>query len=101
MKTPGEKRRRRMYNRAKSQGWLAQHAAAQKGRCALCGEPFGDEPDRLPSLDHVIPLSVGGFNTIGNTQAAHVGCNNIKGNLRQMPKPATVASLRALQAHFA
>lgn len=37
-------------------------------------------PDRLSaSMDHVIPLSLGGGHTYENIQAAHLGCNMAKG----------------------
>lgn len=32
------------------------------------------------SVDHVIPLSRGGKTKLGNLRAAHIQCNNIKGN---------------------
>lgn len=32
------------------------------------------------SLDHVVPLSLGGAHTPENTQASHLICNGRKGN---------------------
>lgn len=53
-------------------------------RCQLCGKPVKRDakaPDPLsPSIDHVIPMSVGGPHTYANTQCAHFLCNSLKGN---------------------
>jgi 5-methylcytosine-specific restriction endonuclease McrA len=55
--------------------------------CALCGGdiimglpsgPKGD--DRGPSIDHIIPKSLGGSDDLENLQMAHWGCNRKKGN---------------------
>jgi 5-methylcytosine-specific restriction endonuclease McrA len=32
------------------------------------------------SIDHIVPLSLGGHNTKANVQLAHLGCNISKGN---------------------
>ena len=52
--------------------------------CQLCEEeidPALQWPDpRAASIDHIVPLSLGGDDTPGNTQAAHMGCNSRKGN---------------------
>lgn len=42
--------------------------------CWICGQPMGD--DR--TLDHVIPLSKGGDNTLDNLRMAHMRCNQRK-----------------------
>ena len=44
--------------------------------CVLCGKPMR-ENDK--TLDHKIPLSKGGTNSIGNLQLAHSRCNKQKG----------------------
>lgn len=52
--------------------------------CGLCREPIPrDAPRRDPmsaSLDHIVPLSLGGLHSPENTQAAHLICNGRKGN---------------------
>jgi 5-methylcytosine-specific restriction endonuclease McrA len=50
--------------------------------CQLCGEPTEPEGPygRRPSIDHIIPLSLGGPHTYENTQTAHRSCNSGKGN---------------------
>jgi 5-methylcytosine-specific restriction endonuclease McrA len=52
----------------------------------LCGLCRGDVdmdlsyPDPMsPSVDHVIPLSTGGNDTVANVQLAHLRCNLSKG----------------------
>lgn len=51
--------------------------------CALCGMPF-DKTLKYPhpmsiSIDHIIPVTLGGKSTIDNLQATHLICNKSKG----------------------
>lgn len=48
-----------------------------KGRCALCGASIKDTPI---DIDHIIPRSKGGDNSLGNLQALCFRCNRAKGN---------------------
>lgn len=52
-------------------------------RCRICDEPIDMElkhPDRWsPTLDHRVPLCMGGADSPGNVQAAHLICNQRKG----------------------
>ena len=48
-----------------------------KGHCWLCGR--ADKLEDM-SLDHYIPKSKGGKNTVENLRASHVECNNQRGN---------------------
>lgn len=52
--------------------------------CHLCGGLIDRDArprsSKAPSLDHVIPLSLGGEHSRANTKAAHFGCNARKGN---------------------
>lgn len=52
---------------------------AQDGFCAICGYEL---PTRLRdcSIDHVIPLALGGKDAIGNLVVAHGDCNGDKSN---------------------
>jgi hypothetical protein len=50
----------------------------QACRCALTGRPL--TPD-LASLDHIIPVGVGGEHCIDNTQILHRDVNRAKGSL--------------------
>lgn len=52
-------------------------------RCGLCSENIDmaikwPHP-KSPTIDHIIPLSLGGPHTAANVQAAHLGCNCSKG----------------------
>jgi 5-methylcytosine-specific restriction endonuclease McrA len=50
--------------------------------CLLCGGPIPPEarwPDpRFGTIDHRVPLSLGGRHVWGNVQAAHLRCNMSK-----------------------
>lgn len=52
--------------------------------CALCGSQVDMKlrfPDSLSaSVDHVLPLSKGGDDTLSNVSLAHLGCNSSKSN---------------------
>lgn len=47
------------------------------GYCAICG---GKLYKQNMSVDHIVPLSRGGTNTLTNLRATHEGCNYLKGN---------------------
>lgn len=51
--------------------------------CKLCGKPVMEELEhpnpRSASLDHIIPMLMGGTHTKDNVQCAHLGCNMSKG----------------------
>ncbi|WP_369167789.1 HNH endonuclease [Streptomyces sp. R28] len=79
--------RRRALKKATSSGdpvLLTEIAARDKWRCHLCGidiDPNCPWPDSMsPSLDHVVPLSLGGAHAPENVRLAHLGCNSAKGN---------------------
>lgn len=52
--------------------------------CGICSDPVDRNtvwPDPMsPSLDHVLPLSLGGHHTMENVTLAHLSCNVRKGN---------------------
>lgn len=43
----------------------------QRGKCACCGLPLGDNYH----LDHIMPIALGGSNSDENTQLLRAGCN--------------------------
>jgi 5-methylcytosine-specific restriction endonuclease McrA len=52
--------------------------------CALCGVPtpsslVGSSEGRAPTLDHIMPLSLGGEHSYRNTQCLCRRCNTAKG----------------------
>lgn len=53
------------------------------GECGLCGEPLDRDaryPDPVsPSLDHIIPIVLGGSHEQSNLQWTHLLCNKKKG----------------------
>lgn len=46
--------------------------------CAYCGKPFSGLSDK--SIEHIVPLSKGGDNTISNICIVHRSCNSKKGD---------------------
>ncbi len=47
----------------------------QKGKCACCKQPLGDDYH----LDHILPLALGGLNSDDNAQLLTARCNTQKG----------------------
>lgn len=74
-----ERRRIHEHNRRAKElsgGKLSHDIAAkliklQRGKCACCGEPLGDDYHR----DHIMPLALGGTNTDDNIQLLRATCN--------------------------
>lgn len=76
-------RRERLLAKAKREPYKRTEIFARDGWiCQLCGEPVDPTvkaPDRRSaSIDHVVPLSLGGDDTPANVQLAHFGCNSAK-----------------------
>ena len=55
---------------------LQKVVVEQRGYCAFCGNPLGDES---PEIDHWHPLARGGNNTADNARLLHKRCNRTKG----------------------
>lgn len=79
--------RRRAQKKQTSSGdpvLLAEIAERDEWRCHLCRVDVDSSllwPNPLsPSLDHVVPLSLGGPHTPENVRLAHLSCNSAKGN---------------------
>jgi hypothetical protein len=57
---------------------------ARYGRkCWICSKPIPPSADDLASsftLDHVVPLSLGGWHDLPNVRPAHHRCNSLRGN---------------------
>jgi HNH endonuclease len=55
--------------------------------CGLCHEPVDREAPwpawESPSLDHIVPLAVGGPHVSANVQCTHLGCNLLKNDGRK------------------
>lgn len=66
-------------------GMNPREVAARDGtECKICGDPVdmnaGKSDLFRPSVDHVIPRSVGGTDDPSNLQLAHLWCNQVKNN---------------------
>lgn len=72
----------------------------QNGCCGICTEPIDravKHPDPMsPSIDHVVPLSLGGPHKQTNLQWAHLACNIRKG--ARVPSSQGVDSLVRINA---
>ena len=102
----GDKQQRRRCNIATSRTgtgkWKRVRAQALKQaidnnvtHCASCGVGLDYEYSRRPNsaeVDHVIPYSKGGTDTLGNTTVICRWCNQRKGNGRNLtvPQPKTI-----------
>jgi 5-methylcytosine-specific restriction endonuclease McrA len=67
--------------------------------CHWCGRPMDfdtREQPLSPSVEHLIPKSVGGTNKQGNLRLAHLHCNQARGEI----KP-TLLALKLSRALFA
>lgn len=53
-------------------------------KCHLCGKKISQSvkyPHRMSlSMDHIVPLSMGGLHSLSNVKAAHLVCNQSKGD---------------------
>lgn len=54
-----------------SRGIVKKLMELQKGKCACCGKPLGDDYH----LDHIIPIALGGKNIDNNVQLLRAKCN--------------------------
>ena len=76
-----------------------------KWTCQLCKlpvKPFADcgKRDPLsPSVDHIVPVTLGGPHIYANVQLAHLECNRAKGN--RMDKRLAEAMLNAFAEQYA
>jgi 5-methylcytosine-specific restriction endonuclease McrA len=74
----------RSWGGRRSQTLRAKALARYGWVCWLCGEPITEGwPDRHPlsaSVDHVLPRSLGGSDSIQNLRPVHFGCNASRGN---------------------
>lgn len=56
------------------EGKLARLFKDQKGKCRYCGLTFKDGD--IWEIDHIVPKSQGGLNTLGNCQVLHRHCHD-------------------------
>jgi HNH endonuclease len=61
----------------------------QNGKCGLCGKPLGDEWH----LDHIVPLSKGGWHVTVNVHLTHPHCNLSKLDSLDWSARSTIATI--------
>jgi len=82
----GKRKRRKRLKEIKSDTYTPyQIAMRDKKKCKLCGTktPWslrGTINDNAPEIDHIVPLSKGGFDTLDNVQLLCRKCNREKSN---------------------
>lgn len=65
-------------NKSLTRRWQKGHLIKKYGAvCYICGEPFEKMKDI--TLDHHVPVSKGGDNSLTNLRLAHSNCNQLKG----------------------
>lgn len=81
-----ERRReaRKRSGRASGDHFTIRDVAVRDGwRCHLCGKQVPDEPwsghPLNATVDHLLPLSAGGTDTLPNVKLAHFKCNTLRG----------------------
>ena len=85
---PEKKKARKHKRRALEQGVMHQPYKVgdivdrDRGVCCLCGKRVA-KADR--SIDHILPLSMGGADAPHNVQLAHQRCNKAKSNSARFP----------------
>jgi hypothetical protein len=81
--------------------WRASLDGAQRGRCYLCGRPFGKKNPETncakSTFEHVIPRALGGRN-VGNRLLAGIRCNEAKAD--RWPHPCELIALAAVNARL-
>lgn len=76
------RRARKRSNGPSERYTLAQVLDRDGWTCQLCLEPIDPQPADLRSkgsVDHIVPLALGGHDVLSNIRAAHVGCNSAAG----------------------
>lgn len=63
----------RFHNRS-----AKQHLLRQTNLCGICGQPITSMKDA--SIDHIVPVSKGGSDSLKNMRLAHVRCNRLRGD---------------------
>lgn len=77
----GRRRRARLAG-VESEPFGLEDVIARDGwRCGICGGKVDPKAKgaRGKSLDHIVPVSLGGPHTLANAQLAHMNCNSQKG----------------------
>lgn len=77
-----EKQKKRIAISYQQRKDLIRAAISSSSPCKLCGQSLGHYHEHL-HIDHVIPVSKGGTNSLDNLQVVHKTCNLMKYNKMQ------------------
>ena len=61
----------------------AKVKARANGFCQICGKEMSE---RQTSIDHIVPLCLGGTDAYSNLRAVHKRCNTDKNKFEDQPK---------------
>jgi 5-methylcytosine-specific restriction endonuclease McrA len=80
----GRRRRKARQRGVTSEAYTLAYIAERDGfRCKLCNKPVAMKQvvphPKAPTIDHILPLALGGEDTKANVQLAHFICNSTKG----------------------
>ena len=73
-----------IYKQEDKRNVISKLKDEQGYRCAYCKNKFNK--NNRATIDHVVPISKGGSNHLGNLVAACAGCNRKKGSMIIEPK---------------
>jgi 5-methylcytosine-specific restriction endonuclease McrA len=69
--------------------------AALYPKCWICRLPFADHPHLQRTIDHFLPRSKGGDDSLDNLRYAHCFCNRCRGNMVGTPTNGFRANCRS------
>ena len=87
---PGHSRRRAKHYGVPYERYRREDVFERDGWvCQICGDPVDgslEHPDPMSAtVDHIVPLALGGADVFANVQLAHFHCNCVKGAREWMP----------------
>ena len=70
--------------------------AGKSRRCFICGSIIEDDDF---TIDHIVPISKGGTNSLDNLAPVHIWCNQMKGNMLKDEFTNKIADIASYEAY--